>query len=145
MKRLYALFICGILMLWLSGCTINAPNPLTGSIEDEEPLVFEFNVSVVDTSAYLTDAGMRFSVSFISEDESVGLVIQSKNLYWSIVDEVSIEGKNLYEAKVGVSGSTITYFELDGISYVGTPDNDLFLSSSRWYDISEYRKVVDEE
>ena len=145
MKRLYALFICGILMLGLSGCTTNAPNPLTGSIEDEEPLVFEFNVSVVDTSAYLTDAGMRFSVSFISEDESVGLVIQSKNLYWSIVDELSIEGNDLYKAKVGVAGSTITYFELDGISYVGTPDNDLFLSSSRWYDISEYRKVVDEE
>lgn len=145
MKRLYALLVCGIVMLGLSGCTVNAPNPLTGSTEDEESRVFEFNVSVVDTSAYLTDAGMRFTVSFISEDESVGLVIQSKNLYWSIVDEVFIEGKNLYEAKVGVSGSMITYFELDGNSYVGTPDNGSFLSSSRWYDISEYRKVVDEE
>lgn len=145
MKRLYALLVCGIVMLGLSGCTVNAPNPLTGSTEDEEIQVFNFNVSVVGTSAYLTDAGMRFSTSFMSEDESVGLVISDNNLYWSLVDEVSTECKELHEAKVGVWGNTVSYFELDGNKYVDYTNSGGFLSSSKWYDITEYRKVVDEE
>lgn len=144
MKRLYALLVCGIVMLGLSGCNVNAPNPLTGSTEDEERQVFEFNVSVVDTSAYYTNSNIWFSTSFISEDESVGLVILDKSLYWSIVDEISTEDKEFHEAKVVTLGNMVSYFELDGNVYIDYSDNNVFLSSSKWYDISEYRKVVDE-
>lgn len=139
MKKLYTLFICGILILWLSGCNTNVPNPLTGSTEDEKRQVFEFNVSVVDTSAYCSNGHNWFSTSFISEDESIGLVIHDSKLYWSIVDDMSTEGKDFYEAKVVTIGDWVSYFELDGNVYIDYSDNSVFLSLSQWYDISEYR------
>lgn len=107
--------------------------------------IFEFNVSVVDTSAYCSNGHNWFSTSFISEDESVGLVIHDSRLYWSIVDDMSTENKDFYEAKVVTIGDWVSYFELDGNVYIDYSDNELFLSSSKLYDISEYRKVVGEE
>lgn len=136
MKRLYAIIVYGLLMLGLSSCVINTINPLTGSTKDEETKVFEFNVSVVDTSAYLTEVGMRFSITFMSEDESVGLVILDKSLYWLVVDEVSTGDKKLHKAKVMVSENEVKYFELDENIYLAPAksDTDTFLSGGRFYE-----------
>lgn len=39
----------------------------------------------------------------------------------------------------------VTYFELDDVVYLNGSDDIFGLNSSRWYGISEYRKVVGEE
>ena len=62
-------------------------------------------------------------------------------MYWSIVDDMSTEGKDFYEAKVVTIGDWVSYFELDGNVYIDYSDNSVFLSLSQWYDISEYRNV----
>ena len=87
---------------------------------------------------------MSFYTTWEYEDGSIGVVVPSKALYWTVNNESITSEKEYHDIIFKFKGDVPYYFEVDGTVYLNFDGDSPFIPNSRWYSISEDTEVVAE-
>ena len=143
LSRLKAFVLVGASFLCLVGCGHKSPEVIMQDSVNESNRVVDIQISEFNVDLYVVDSSVSSSVCwyvsgglpdihymvvFKSDDDTIGVSIIDKELYWSTLDEVKSDEMEIHKAKVCFKEGVFSEVLLDGVTYSAFSSDLILLS-----------------